>query len=438
MPAATDFLLNFNEDEFNIEIRARDYYSFFALTSIAVGILFQIPIGILAITRLGIFTPQQIAANRRYAILVIAVLAMLLPGHRPDHDDHLDGAAGASCSRAACCSRASSARRRTWAPSSSPRPRRRPSPSAASPPPRPRASSPSHLGFPPVLFDLQSPGRRRVIKVVYAMLAILLAVGLVGFGIGSDATGGISDDLQRQRQRRHRLRGGDRRRREEGRGEPQGRRGAARAGHPLHPAGRRPARRRRGDRPDDRHQRRQRVLQPGRRRLGRLPGPEAAQARHRRRAAGRQHLLPAGPELGQRRRGPRPGRERGRGPAGRGRRRSLAGQPRQPRRSTSTSPAGSPRASRRRPVASRRRPRPSRATTRKQLEQIRPAGRGLPEAGRPGEEAGRLGRGREPPRRGRRSARRRLGRGRRLTRHPLDSPPAVPRAVSSAGRAGDS
>jgi hypothetical protein len=44
-----------------------------------------------------------------------------------------------------------------------------------------------------VLFDLQSPGRRRVIKVVYAMLAILLAVGLVGFGIGSDATGGLSE-----------------------------------------------------------------------------------------------------------------------------------------------------------------------------------------------------------------------------------------------------
>jgi sec-independent protein translocase protein TatC len=83
MPAATQFLLNFNADEFNIEIRARDYYSFFALTSVAIGILFQIPIGILAITRLGIFTPQQIASNRRYAILTIAVLAMLLPGTDP-------------------------------------------------------------------------------------------------------------------------------------------------------------------------------------------------------------------------------------------------------------------------------------------------------------------------------------------------------------------
>ena len=83
IPAATDFLLNFNESEFQIQVRARDYYSFFALAEISVGLLFQIPIGILAVTRLGIFTPQQIAANRRYAILVIAILAMLLPGTDP-------------------------------------------------------------------------------------------------------------------------------------------------------------------------------------------------------------------------------------------------------------------------------------------------------------------------------------------------------------------
>jgi sec-independent protein translocase protein TatC len=83
VPAATEFLLNFNSDEFNIEIRARDYYSFFALTEISVGFLFQIPIAILAVTRLGIFTPQQIASNRRYAILAIAVVAMLLPGTDP-------------------------------------------------------------------------------------------------------------------------------------------------------------------------------------------------------------------------------------------------------------------------------------------------------------------------------------------------------------------
>jgi sec-independent protein translocase protein TatC len=83
VPAATSFLLNFNESEFNIEIRARDYYSFFALTEIAVGLLFQVPIAMLAVTRLEIVTPEQLAHNRRYAILVIAVVAMLLPGTDP-------------------------------------------------------------------------------------------------------------------------------------------------------------------------------------------------------------------------------------------------------------------------------------------------------------------------------------------------------------------
>jgi sec-independent protein translocase protein TatC len=83
LPAATKFLLNFNDQQFNIQIRARDYYSFFTLTLGVMGLIFQLPIGILAVTRLGITTPEQLASNRRYAYLVIAVVAMLLPGTDP-------------------------------------------------------------------------------------------------------------------------------------------------------------------------------------------------------------------------------------------------------------------------------------------------------------------------------------------------------------------
>jgi sec-independent protein translocase protein TatC len=83
MPAAVSFLLNFNDDSFNIQVRAREYYSFFAMTLVALGLLFQVPIVILAVTRLGIISPEELAANRRYAILVIAVVAMLLPGTDP-------------------------------------------------------------------------------------------------------------------------------------------------------------------------------------------------------------------------------------------------------------------------------------------------------------------------------------------------------------------
>jgi sec-independent protein translocase protein TatC len=83
LPAALKFLLHFNTDEFQVQIRARDYYSFVTMTLVACGLLFQIPVGILGLNRLGIVTPRQLRKNRRYAILVIAVLAMLLPGVDP-------------------------------------------------------------------------------------------------------------------------------------------------------------------------------------------------------------------------------------------------------------------------------------------------------------------------------------------------------------------
>lgn len=83
MPAALDFLLGFNADQFQQEIRARDYYGFAAMTMASVGILFQVPVGVLALTRLGIVTPQQLRAKRRYAYLGCTVLAALLPGVDP-------------------------------------------------------------------------------------------------------------------------------------------------------------------------------------------------------------------------------------------------------------------------------------------------------------------------------------------------------------------
>ena len=83
VPAALNFLLNFNDHQFNTQIRARDYYSFVLLTLVAAGIVFQVPVGILGLTRLGILTPQKLKRNRRYAYLGCAVVAALLPGVDP-------------------------------------------------------------------------------------------------------------------------------------------------------------------------------------------------------------------------------------------------------------------------------------------------------------------------------------------------------------------
>src|SRR5215211_6506636 len=79
LPPAIKFLLQFNADEFNTQIRARDYYSFTTLTMLAMGVGFQVPVGILGLVRLDIVSVEKLRKNRRYAFLGSAVLAMLLP-----------------------------------------------------------------------------------------------------------------------------------------------------------------------------------------------------------------------------------------------------------------------------------------------------------------------------------------------------------------------
>lgn len=83
LPAAIDFLLSFNSEQFRTDLRARDYYSFFAMVLLAGGVVFQIPVVILALVRLGIVSVAQLRHNRRYAYLLIAVLAAALPGVDP-------------------------------------------------------------------------------------------------------------------------------------------------------------------------------------------------------------------------------------------------------------------------------------------------------------------------------------------------------------------
>ena len=83
VPAAIKFLLNFNDSQFNTQLRAKDYYSFVLLTLLAAGIVFQVPVGVLGLSRLGIVTPAQLRKSRRYAYLGCAVAAAALPGVDP-------------------------------------------------------------------------------------------------------------------------------------------------------------------------------------------------------------------------------------------------------------------------------------------------------------------------------------------------------------------
>ena len=80
LPAALHFFQNFNSSEFNVLVQASQYYRFAATTLLAMGLLFQIPVAILAVTRAGIVTPRQLRRHRRYAILACGLVAAVLPG----------------------------------------------------------------------------------------------------------------------------------------------------------------------------------------------------------------------------------------------------------------------------------------------------------------------------------------------------------------------
>lgn len=80
LPAALRFFQNFNSSEFNVLVQAVPYYKFAATILLAMGLVFQVPIAILAVTQAGIVTPRQLRHNRRWAIVACAAIAAFLPG----------------------------------------------------------------------------------------------------------------------------------------------------------------------------------------------------------------------------------------------------------------------------------------------------------------------------------------------------------------------
>jgi sec-independent protein translocase protein TatC len=83
MPAATPFLLNFDGSQYIIQIRARNYYSFVGLTSMAIGILFQLPIFILGLCRIGVLSAARLRRSRRIGYVLCFAVAVALPGIDP-------------------------------------------------------------------------------------------------------------------------------------------------------------------------------------------------------------------------------------------------------------------------------------------------------------------------------------------------------------------
>jgi sec-independent protein translocase protein TatC len=83
VPPALDFLYSFNADAFVSLPRAREYVQFVMLTLVAMGIVFEMPAVMLILARIGIVSSAAMRRHWRISIVVLAVVAMLLPGVDP-------------------------------------------------------------------------------------------------------------------------------------------------------------------------------------------------------------------------------------------------------------------------------------------------------------------------------------------------------------------
>lgn len=79
LPKAISFLTNYDEELYDVQVRASYYFSFAALMLLGIALFFETPIFILALVRLGVVTSAQLRRNRRYLILAAVAIAILLP-----------------------------------------------------------------------------------------------------------------------------------------------------------------------------------------------------------------------------------------------------------------------------------------------------------------------------------------------------------------------
>ncbi len=79
LPKALTFLVDYDDHLYQVQIRASYYLSFVALTLLAFGIAFQMPIFVLALVRLGVLSSTRLRTNRRVGYVLMLAFAILLP-----------------------------------------------------------------------------------------------------------------------------------------------------------------------------------------------------------------------------------------------------------------------------------------------------------------------------------------------------------------------
>ncbi|MBU1007424.1 MAG: twin-arginine translocase subunit TatC [Candidatus Omnitrophica bacterium] len=77
-PIGIKFLLGFGTAQVIPMISVEKYVSFVCVLTLVFGLMFQLPLLILLLSKLGIVSPVMLARNRKYAILMIFIISAIL------------------------------------------------------------------------------------------------------------------------------------------------------------------------------------------------------------------------------------------------------------------------------------------------------------------------------------------------------------------------
>ena len=78
LPSALKFLLNFGSEVIDNQLRASEYLSFVTLFIVGMGVIFEMPVLIYALIRLGVVQRSWLTSRRRYVFLISFVIAAVI------------------------------------------------------------------------------------------------------------------------------------------------------------------------------------------------------------------------------------------------------------------------------------------------------------------------------------------------------------------------
>lgn len=83
LPGALQFLVHYDQSLYDVQLRATDYISFAILVLAACAAVFELPVVVLGLVRVRALSSRTLRRNRRLGYLLVAALAVALPGVDP-------------------------------------------------------------------------------------------------------------------------------------------------------------------------------------------------------------------------------------------------------------------------------------------------------------------------------------------------------------------